>query len=95
METFGDRLRRLRQGTGKSAAEFAAQIGLTTDAELKLESGKRGRSFVRLPVIARALGCRIDDLFPEMDDPGAEMPSKAEAPETETAADDWPDGWRD
>ena len=95
METFGDRLRRLRQGTGKSAAEFAAQIGLTTDAELKMESGKRGRSFARLPVIAKALGCQIDDLFPEMDDPGAEMPSAGEAPEPEPAADDWPDGWRD
>lgn len=75
-DTFGARLRRLRQGTGKSAAEFAAQIGLTTDAELKLESGKRGRSHARLPVIARALGCRIDDLFPEMDEPDAETPDE-------------------
>ena len=33
-----------------------------------IENGRNGKKFSYLPVIAKSLGCRIDDLFPEMDD---------------------------
>ena len=69
METFGERVKRKRRERGLGAAEFAEMIGVTPDAVMKIESGKRGRAFDRLPKMAGALGCRIDDLFPEMDEP--------------------------
>lgn len=69
METFGERMKRMRREKGLGAAVFGEMIGLTSDAVMKIESGKRGRAFERLPDIAKALDCRIDDLFPEMDEP--------------------------
>ena len=95
MESFCMRLRAKRKKAGKSQADFATDIGMTRTGYADIEHGVAGKSFMKLPALAKALGCRIDDLFPEMDDPGAEMPSEDAAPEPETAADDWPDGWRD
>ncbi|MBR3797120.1 MAG: helix-turn-helix transcriptional regulator [Clostridia bacterium] len=69
METFGERLKRKRRECNLGVAEFAEKIGVTPDAVMKIESGKRGRAFERLPKMAQSLGCRIDDLFPEMDEP--------------------------
>lgn len=80
METFGDRLKRYRIKAKMSVADFALEIGVTPDCVMKLESGKRGRAFDRLPVIAKAVNCRIDDLFPEMD----EAADAQEAPEGES-----------
>lgn len=67
METFGKRMKRKRQEKNLGVATFAKMIGVTPDAVVKIESGKRGRAFDRLPKIAKGLDCRIDDLFPEMD----------------------------
>jgi len=36
-----------------------------------LEKAGSGKVFEKLPAIAKALGCRIDDLFPEMDEKSA------------------------
>lgn len=69
METFGERMKRKRRECNLGVAEFAEKIGVTPDAVMKIESGKRGRAFERLPKMAQSLGCRIDDLFPEMDEP--------------------------
>lgn len=77
METFGDRLKRYRIDAKMSVADFALEIGVTPDYVMKLESGKRGRAFDRLPVIAKAVNCRIDDLFPEMDE-AASAPEQTE-----------------
>lgn len=68
MEKFGARLKTIRQMSGVSVEKLALSVGMTNDAVLKLESGTRGRTLEKLPRIAKALGCRIDDLFPEMDD---------------------------
>lgn len=95
METIGERVKRIREKRDIGQTELAARVSMSPQAIWNLENGIVGKTFSKLPALAKALGCRIDDLFPEMDDPGVEMPSKAEAPETETAADDWPDGWRD
>lgn len=67
MTEFCDRLKAVRLARGITAEQMAVEIGVTRDMVMKLESGKRGRSYSRLPKIAKALGCRIDDLFPEMD----------------------------
>lgn len=77
METFGDRLKRYRIEAKMSVADFALEIGVTPDCVMKLESGKRGRAFDRLPVIAKAVNRRIDDLFPEMDE-DASTPERSE-----------------
>lgn len=47
-----------------------------------MENGKNCKTFEKLPRLARALGCRIDDLFPEMDGytPEAGTPSHAPDP---------------
>lgn len=68
METFGERLHRIRIQKGINATQLANQIGVKQPVISKFENGTRGRSFKRLPLIAKALGCRIDDLFPEMDE---------------------------
>ena len=67
MDTFGERLRMLRRRRGITVDQISSKVGLTSDAILKLESGARGKTLEKLPGLAKALGCRIDDLFPEMD----------------------------
>ena len=81
MNTFGERLKLLRKEKSISVAELSELVRMTPDAVLKIESGKRGRTFEKLPRIAKALGCRIDDLFPEMD-------------EVQPAEPDFPEGWK-
>ena len=85
METFGDRLKRFRIEAKMSVADFALEIGVTPDCVMKLESGKRGRAFDRLPVIAKAVNRRIDDLFPEMDEESAEPTQTREESKTARA----------
>ena len=70
MDTFGERVKRLRKEKGLGVIDFSAMVGMTPDAVLKIESGKRGKAFEKLPKLALALGCQIDDLFPEMDGEG-------------------------
>ena len=85
METFGDRLKRFRIEAKMSVADFALEIGVTPDCVMKLESGKRGRAFDRLPVIAKAVNRSIDDLFPEMDEESAEPTQTREESKTARA----------
>lgn len=68
MDGFGKRLRTIRRERGITIDQMSAEVGMTGDAILKLESGARGKTLEKLPVLAKALGCRIDDLFPEMDE---------------------------
>ena len=93
METFGERVKRKRRERGLGAAEFAEMIGVTPDAVMKIESGKRGRAFDRLPKMAGALGCRIDDLFPEMDAPEESKTVCADGFEEAQTDGEENDGW--
>ena len=65
--TMGERLRELRLKKGLTLNTMAAAIGVTPQGYLKLEDGTGGKTFEKLPVIAKTLGCPIDKLFPEMD----------------------------
>ena len=52
---------RLAQGIGQ--AELGRMIGVTPAAVLQMESPGCYPEAAKLPLIAAALGCRIDDLF--------------------------------
>lgn len=67
MNGFGERVRTIRRDRGMTVTAISTAVGMTNDAVLKLESGARGKTLEKLPALAKALGCRIDDLFPEMD----------------------------
>ena len=54
-------------------AEMADELGMTVPGYKRLEDGTGGKTFEKLPLLAKRLGCRIDDLFPEMDAPAEEM----------------------
>ena len=69
MSQFAERLKTLRERTGKSAADIARTVGISDQLYWTMENGKNCKTFEKLPRLARALGCRIDDLFPEMDEP--------------------------
>lgn len=95
MDKFGNRLQKYRQSKRVSQEEFSDEIGMSRTAYAALEQGVTAKTFSKLPVIAKALGCRIDDLFPEMDDVQPEAAAPAQQmddvqPETaqETVPDD-------
>ena len=48
-------------------AGMAGELGMTVPGYKRLEDGTGGKTFEKLPLLAKKLGCRIDDLFPEMD----------------------------
>lgn len=77
MEGFCDRLRALRNEADLSQHEMAAKLGITRAGYQMIENGRNGKKFLYLPMIAKAIGCRIDDLFPEMDMP-TEVEDKTE-----------------
>ena len=70
--TFCERLSQLRKANGQTMSDMAGVLGISAPGYRRLEDGTSGKSFEKLPIIAKTLGCRIDDLFPEMDgyDPG-------------------------
>lgn len=72
METFGTRLRTIRERNGMTTTALADALGVQQPMITRIENGQRGKRFEMLPRLARALGCRIDDLFPEMDAPDTE-----------------------
>lgn len=73
MEKINERIRNLRRASGKSQTEIAECSGMSRTGYASIEQGVTIKTFEKLPAIAKALGCRIDDLFPEMDDvPGPE-----------------------
>lgn len=69
METRGERLRRLRKQLNMTVTELAQAAHCSRALITRMEAEERGRSADKYPAIAKALGCRIDDLFPEMDEP--------------------------
>ena len=69
METIGERVKRIREKRDIGQTELAARVSMSPQAIWNLENGIVGKTFCKLPALAKALGCRIDDLFPEMDDP--------------------------
>ena len=69
---FGCRVRKIRTEKGLSVAELAGRLGCNKDTVYKLERGDRGQMYERIPGLARALGCTIDDLFRGLDNEGAE-----------------------
>lgn len=68
MTEMGKRIRAIREQKGMTCTALAEQVGISAQGMWNLESGNNGRTLDKLPKIAKALGCRIDDLFPEMDD---------------------------
>lgn len=73
MTEMGKRIRAIREQKGMTCTALAEQVGISAQGMWNLESGNNGRTLDKLPKIAKALGCRIDDLFPEMDEaPGPE-----------------------
>lgn len=68
MESFCERLKSLRDAAGLCQQDMASRLGITRAGYQMIENGRNGKKFSYLPVIAKSLGCRIDDLFPEMDE---------------------------
>ena len=68
MTEMGKRIRAIREQKGMTCTALAEQGGISAQGMWNLEGGNNGRTLDKLPKIAKALGCRIDDLFPEMDD---------------------------
>lgn len=68
MEKINERIRNLRRASGKSQTEIAECSGMSRTGYASIEQGVTIKTFEKLPAIAKALGCRIDDLFPEMDE---------------------------
>lgn len=82
MESIGERIRELRAKKEMSQTLLASRADMTVQSLWNLENGMVGKTFEKLPAIAKALGCHIDDLFPEMDGytPEAGTPSHAPDP---------------
>jgi len=71
---FSKKLREYRKCAGMTQEELAKRIGISRTGYADLEKEGSGKTFEKLPMIAKALNLRIDDLFPEMDEPGAAAP---------------------
>lgn len=67
METIGERIGNLRRQKGLSLAALAEQADMTSQGLWNLENNVVGKTFEKLVLLAKALDCQIDDLFPQMD----------------------------
>ena len=87
METVGMRIRRIRKSRGLTITELSQKVNYSRAALSRIENGDRGTAVMRYVSIAKALGCRIDDLFPEMDEVQEDgKPVRADGIEKEKAA---------
>ena len=68
MESMADRIKAIRMRSGQSQQQIADILGMTRAGYSSIETGRNGKKYETLPRLAKALGCRIDDFFPEMDD---------------------------
>lgn len=68
MESMSERVQKLRRKAGLTQQQMAEIMEMSRGGYGLLESGHTGKKYEKLPRLAKALGCRIDDLFPEMDD---------------------------
>ena len=75
--TFGERLSEIRKGKDFSMTDMATRLSISVPGYKRLEDGTGAKTFEKLPLIAKTLGCRIDDLFPEMDE-DASAPEQTE-----------------
>ena len=57
------RIRELRKKAGLTMTQLADRTGVTHPSVVAWEQGRKLPSADKLPVIAAALGCKIDDLF--------------------------------
>ena len=71
MDGFNKRLRKYRKLSKLTQEECASYVGMSRTGYADLEKDGGGKVFEKLPQIARTFGCRIDDLFPEMDEKSA------------------------
>ena len=67
MDKFSNRLRKYRKEIGATQEELAKRVGMSRTGYADLEKEGGGKTFRKLPALAKSLGCKIDDLFPEMD----------------------------
>lgn len=68
MNTFGERLDAIMKTKNITNIELAQTLQITPQGVRRIRNGMVGQTYRKLPLIAKALGCRIDDLFPEMDE---------------------------
>ena len=85
METMGERIRNLRKAKKLSIVALAETVDMTTQNLWNLENDMVGKTFEKLAPLAKALGCRIDDLFPEMDEAASAPEQKEEERKTARA----------
>lgn len=93
METVGERIGNLRRERGLSLAALADQAGMTSQGLWNLENNVVGKTFEKLALLAKALGCRIDDLFPEMDAPEGANVSEGKTVCADGFEDETMEGW--
>ena len=94
METIGERIRRLRKENELGLNVLAERVGMSSQALWNLENDVVGKTFEKLAPLAKALGCRIDDLFPEMDAPEESKTVGADGFEdAQKAEESNDDGW--
>ena len=67
MDSFSNRLRKYRKKIGVTQEELAMRVGMSRTGYADLEKEGGGKTFGKLPALAKNLGCKIDDLFPEME----------------------------
>lgn len=57
------RIREMRRRTNLTGAELARRVGVTAGAVSQWENGTFVPATSKLPAIAAALGCSVDDLY--------------------------------
>lgn len=72
MNSYMTSMRRRRKAAGLTTEELGRRVGVSAQAVGAWERGTALPSADRLPEIARALGCRIDDLYEDEPGPAAD-----------------------
>lgn len=67
------RIRDLRKAKGITQGQLAATLNVRQSTVAMWETNQRDPQTSMLPRLAKALGCRIDDLFEEMDEQADEV----------------------
>lgn len=60
---YGDKIRQRRQEKNLTLREFAKMTDIDFGALSKIENGLKQASIPQIRVIARVLGCSLDELF--------------------------------
>lgn len=89
MESVGERIRQLRRARRLTMTELSEKSGYSRAAISRIENGDRGSAAMRYVNIAKALNCRLDDLFPEMD----ELREDDKTVRADGFEEEWPEGW--